>query len=159
MPDRWMVTGKQHGVALIEVMVAVLLLSVGLLGYSALQVRAVKATQSSLQRTTASILAGNILEVMRANKAWAIDPSHPYNMAAGTCDVPVTDNTLIKDDLNRWFNSLKTALGQSRTTCADITCADANSAAPGMCTINIYWDDSRAMGGLTQQTIQLVGRL
>ncbi len=148
----------QNGVALIEVLVAVLLLSIGLIGYSALQVRAVKATQSSLQRSAASILAANIIESMRANKSAAINPPYPYNMA-NRCSAPVTNGSLVQNDLNAWFLSVQAALGSAESTCADITCADVKSGAPGSCTVNIFWDDSRALGGQIKQSVQLVGRL
>ena len=158
MPNRPLYLSTQHGVALIEVMIAFLVLSVALIGYSALQVRAVKATQSSMQRTDASILASNILESMRANKAAALDPMHPYALATHTCSAPGTDGSLVQNDVNSWFVSLQAALG-SASSCADITCSDAASAAPGICTVNIYWDDSRALGGMSSQTVQVVGRL
>nr|WP_317199494.1 type IV pilus modification protein PilV [uncultured Psychrobacter sp.] len=57
---------SQRGVGLIEVMVAVLLLSVAVLGFSALQVRAVSATDESLVRTKSLTLVRNLAEVMRA---------------------------------------------------------------------------------------------
>ena len=44
---------QQKGVGLIEVLVAVLLLSVAVLGFSALQMRAISATDESLIRTQA----------------------------------------------------------------------------------------------------------
>lgn len=56
----------QYGVGLIEVMVAVLLLSIAVLGFSALQVRAVSATDESLVRTKSLTLVRNLAEVMRA---------------------------------------------------------------------------------------------
>ena len=80
MPTRQTGAKAQRGVALIEVLIAFLILSVGLVGFSALQVRAVKATQSSLQRNDAAMLANFILESMRANKAAAIDLALPYNL-------------------------------------------------------------------------------
>jgi type IV pilus assembly protein PilV len=159
MPKRQSPLIQQSGVALLEVMIAFLLLSIGLLGFSALQVRTVKATQSSLQRTSASNLALNILESMRANKAAATSLSLPYNQPTRTCVAPASGATLAQNDLENWFQSLKKALGNSDSTCADITCTDAASATPGMCTVNIYWDDSRALGGSTTQSVQLVGRL
>ncbi len=149
----------QRGVALIEVLIAFLILGVGLIGFSALQVRAVKAMQSSLQRSDAAILASSILESMRANKAAAIDPSLPYNLATRTCTAPSGSSTLAQADLVAWFGALQTALGNVTSTCADITCTDSNSTTPGICTINIYWDDSRALGGSSTQSVQLVGRL
>ncbi|MFM6990532.1 MAG: type IV pilus modification protein PilV [Rhodoferax sp.] len=150
----------QRGFALVEVMIAFMLLSVGLLGFSALQVRTVKATQSSFQRTDASNLALNIMEAMRANKAAAINPALlAYNLARTCSYSPGSPRTLAINDLDSWFRSMKIALGDVATTCADITCTDKSSAAPGMCTVNIYWDDSRAMGGSSTQSVQLVGRL
>lgn len=56
----------QHGVGLVEVLVAVLLLSVAVLGFSALQVRAVSATDESLVRTKSLTLVRNLAEIMRA---------------------------------------------------------------------------------------------
>lgn len=56
----------QHGVGLIEVLVAVLLLSIAVLGFSALQVRAISATDESLVRTKSLTIVRNLAEVMRA---------------------------------------------------------------------------------------------
>ena len=64
-----MLTNKltyQRGVGLIEVLVAVLLLSVAVLGFSALQVRAISATDESLVRTKSLTVVRNLAEVMRA---------------------------------------------------------------------------------------------
>lgn len=64
-----MLTNKlthQRGVGLIEVLVAVLLLSVAVLGFSALQVQAVSATDESLVRTKSLTVVRNLAEVMRA---------------------------------------------------------------------------------------------
>lgn len=56
----------QHGVGLIEVLVALLLLSIAVLGFSALQVRAISATDESLVRTKSLTIVRNLAEVMRA---------------------------------------------------------------------------------------------
>lgn len=60
------VRSTQIGVGLIEVMVAVLLLSVAVLGFSALQMRAIAATDESLVRTKSLTIVRNLAEVMRA---------------------------------------------------------------------------------------------
>ena len=57
---------NQYGVGLIEVLVAVLLLSVAVLGFSALQINALKATDESLVRTKSLTVVRNLAEVMRA---------------------------------------------------------------------------------------------
>ena len=60
-----MTKSGQTGVGLVEVLVAVLLLSVAVLGFSALQVRAVSATDESLVRTKSLTIVRNLAEVMR----------------------------------------------------------------------------------------------
>ena len=57
----------QRGVGLIEVMVALLLLSVAVLGYSALQGQAIKVTNESLERSQSLVMMRTIAEKIRAN--------------------------------------------------------------------------------------------
>jgi type IV pilus assembly protein PilV len=61
---------SQRGVTLIEVLITVLVLSVGLLGVAALNAFSLQAGQSSLQRTQASIIAGETLDWLRANRGY-----------------------------------------------------------------------------------------
>lgn len=69
---------SQSGVGLIEVLVAVLLLSVAVLGFSALQMRAISATDESLVRTKSLTVVRNLAEVMRAYpEAYVKDGSGP----------------------------------------------------------------------------------
>lgn len=57
----------QTGVGLIEVMVALLLLTVAILGYTALQGQAIKVTNESLERSQSLIMMRNIAEKIHAN--------------------------------------------------------------------------------------------
>ena len=55
----------QRGVGLVEVMVALLLLAVAVLGFSAMQLSAVKATDESLMRTQSISVIKTLSESMR----------------------------------------------------------------------------------------------
>lgn len=57
----------QKGVGLVEVLVALILLAIGVLGYTALQLRAVDATSEALTRSQASLILRGLTENMRAN--------------------------------------------------------------------------------------------
>lgn len=59
---------SQRGVGLMEVLVALLLLAIGVLGFTALQLRAVDATSEALNRIQAMNLARDLAESIRANK-------------------------------------------------------------------------------------------
>lgn len=58
----------QRGVGLIEVLVALLLLAVGVLGFSVLQLRAMDASQEAGARTIAMNSARDLAERMRINR-------------------------------------------------------------------------------------------
>lgn len=57
----------QKGVGLVEVLVALLLLAIGVLGYSALQLRAVDASSEALTRSQGMLVLRELAEGMRAN--------------------------------------------------------------------------------------------
>jgi type IV pilus assembly protein PilV len=59
----------QRGVTLFEIMITVFVLSIGLLGIAALQGRSKNTNYEAVQRTTAGLLAQDIIERMRANPA------------------------------------------------------------------------------------------
>ncbi len=75
----------QRGVGLVEVLVAVLLLSVAVLGFSALQMRAITATDESLVSTKSLTIVRNLSEVMRAYpESYVIGSGSNFTSAAPT---------------------------------------------------------------------------
>ena len=136
---------SQKGVGLIEVMIAVLIMGVGLLGIAAMQATALRNNQSALERTQATIQSYSILDAMRANRTAAL--ADEYNLAK-TCTAPAA-GTLAQTDLNRWITSLKTTLGDNAGSCGTIACE------AGTCLITVQWDDSRAVDGSDAQGVEV----
>ena len=131
----------QQGVSLLEVMISVLILGVGMLGIATMQTTALRNSQSSFERSQATIHSYAIIDAMRANRMAAL--AGEYNLTM-TCNAPVSGGTLAETDLHEWIVSMKTAIGGSAvdtTTCGSIAC-DA-----GNCTVIVRWDDSRATDG------------
>lgn len=62
----------QHGMGMVEVVVSLLLLAVAILGFSAMQMRAVKATDETLIRSDAMVAVRNIAENMRLHPTQAM---------------------------------------------------------------------------------------
>lgn len=60
-------SNKSHGVGLIEVLIAMLVIAVGILGFVGLQTTAKRTGYEALQRSTAVYLVNDILERMRSN--------------------------------------------------------------------------------------------
>ncbi len=91
-----MLKNAQTGIGLVEVMVALLLLAVAVLGFSAMQMRAIQATDETLYRSDAMVAVRNIAEDMRlyptqAQKAayrdFVNNPTAPtVNCASAACN-------------------------------------------------------------------------
>src|SRR3546814_19309439 len=60
---------RQRGVGMIEVLVSVLVLSVGLLGIALVQTRALANNTSSMGRSLATVATYTILDAIRADRA------------------------------------------------------------------------------------------
>lgn len=148
-------TMRRHvrGIGLIEVMVSVMVLSVGLLGIAAMQSMALRGGQGSLESTQAVMATNSILEAIRANRAQA----NSYNMVK-TCTAPTAGGTIAGADKAAWITSLKTTIGTAgdTTTCGQI--ANCDSANATNCTITVFWDDSRA-GGSTARELRVEGQI
>lgn len=59
---------NQEGVGLVEILVALLVLAIGILGFIALQYRAVEATSEAINRVQAMNIARDMAERIRANR-------------------------------------------------------------------------------------------
>ncbi|MGB3391920.1 MAG: type IV pilus modification protein PilV [Stenotrophomonas sp.] len=131
---------NERGMSLIEVMVAVLIMAVGLLGIAAMQTVALRNSQGSLERSQAVISAYAALEAMRANRDAAL--SGGYNTGGFICAGPGT-GSLAAADTTAWINGWRTALGLAAADtsgCGNIAC----NAGTGICEIQLRWDESHA---------------
>ena len=84
-PDR-----RQAGITLVEVMIALLVISVGLLAVASLQLLSKRSNYDAAQRTTAAQLADDLMERMRANPAALIDYLGAAPVGGGSVASPAT---------------------------------------------------------------------
>ncbi len=112
------------GVSLVEALVALLVLSIGLLGIAGLFVESVRNSRTALLRTQAINLVGDMADRIRANAtardAYDIDatPAHrpsatarrPRPMPAANCSAA----ELAEDDLARWVAAVRARLAGAR---------------------------------------------
>lgn len=125
------VESKQAGMTLIEVLVALLIFAVGVLGVAMLQLNALKYTDSAMGSTQISFIAQDLLERIRAN------PGANYALASlsqaptsGIPDIPRDQ------DLFDFATQLRRMVGDD---------TQASIAMNGSTvTITLEWNDSRA---------------
>lgn len=137
---------RDKGFSLIEVLIAVLVLGVGMLGVAALQMNALKKNQNSLQRTQAIAMISFMLDAMRANRLDVENGNYNLPKTCNLNDLPKDDN-LVSNDQKAWIAGLKDRIGDAGTTCGEIDCP---KGAPA-CTVRVYWTDSRLASGAEEQ--------
>lgn len=111
MPDRRGL--NERGFSLIEVLVALLVLSIGLLGLAMLQVQGMRANTDAYLRTQATMLAYDLIDRMRINNVAAQTGAYTASAAptgvtnceaiSGGCQVPADR---AKWDLSQWYKAL-----------------------------------------------------
>ena len=140
---------QQAGVGLIEVMVAVVVLSFGMLGLAAMQALALRNSQSALERSQAVVHAYAMFDAMRANRAAALIGRYDIPM---TCAAPDAGD-LIANDLRRWIAAMRQDRALGRSACGRISCGSMS------CTVTVQWDDSRGAGGRAAHQVRTTTRL
>jgi type IV pilus assembly protein PilV len=109
---------QSSGFTLLEIMVALLIISIGLLGVATLQVRGQQFNQAAYLRTQATFLAYDLMDRMRANRVKAIQGRYakqlPIN-ASEECDATACTTTqLINYDLDKWFAIVQETLPKGK---------------------------------------------
>jgi len=142
----------QRGVGLVEVLVAVLVLSIGLLGVGMVQTRALTNNNSSMGRSMSVIASYSIMDAMRADRVNALAGNYNGTVSANSCS---GSGSLAATQLLAWCNELGATLGAVSTTQGIINCT-----AAGACTVTIQFDDSRVGAGSSNaQTVVTRGML
>jgi type IV pilus assembly protein PilV len=125
------------GFTLIEVLVALVVLSVGLLGLAALQSNAIEFNHDAYLRSQATILAYDIADRIRANRQAAVNGD--YNSVFATtlpaCNAAVA-GTVVQQDIDAWRRALVCALPVGNGQ------IDWNNGTE-ILTVTVRWDDSR----------------
>jgi len=147
---------NHNGFTLIEVLIAMLLLGVGLLGLAGLQANSLSNTQLAYNRSMATELVYDMADRMRANipgiATYLIGPAAQIANCKNTTGC--SSAQMAQNDLFEW-NTLITTLpsGQS-IICIDSTPDDGTAALPSCdgvvgspYAIKIWWDDNH--DGLT----------
>ncbi|MFW2438864.1 MAG: type IV pilus modification protein PilV [Arenicellales bacterium] len=160
---------KIHGFTLLEVLIAVLVLGVGLLGLAQLQTTGLQNTHSANQRTVATQLAYEMTDRIRANKAGYLSGSYNKPTIGTVADCTATDcntSAMAIYDIDQWNTALADNLvGGHGIVCLDNTpndgtgdaddngtltstedaCDNTTSATMGanIYVVKVWWQDDR----------------
>jgi type IV pilus assembly protein PilV len=151
---------RMRGFSLIEVLVALIVVSIGLLGIAKMQAIAYSSTGVASKRSLAAIEAASLAASMHANRAyWSVSGTVPLNttvtgsavassdagIAGGACPVGNTatlaPQQLAAYDMACWASALKSLLPNDQAT---IACQSTAAPTPVSCTVTITWAENLA---------------
>ncbi|WP_300633867.1 type IV pilus modification protein PilV [Pseudomonas sp.] len=137
----------QSGMTLIEVLVALLVLALGLLGAAAIQLNALKYTDSARMTSQASFIAYDMLDRIRANAG--VD----YSWGRAEHAPPSTSTSSVRDlDLHDFEANIIGFAGKDAKGAVAISGDEV--------TISISWEDVRGVSSLGgRQTFTLTSRI
>lgn len=123
------------GFALLEVLVTLLILSVGLLGLAGLQAHSLRTNMSAYQRTQASVLAMDIVDRMRANRDAALKGEYDLKFSDSS---GVSQDALAKSDQTEWLQQLS----DPSLLAGGDGAIDCTTSSP-VCIVTVQWNDNR----------------
>jgi type IV pilus assembly protein PilV len=146
---------RAAGISMVESLVALVVISVGMLGIAGLYMSSLQAARSANLRMQAVNLASDMSDRIRANREAFV----AYNMAAGgtgvahICLTPTACSAafVAENDLYVWANAVKAALPAGAT--GAVTYLDNPGKRPDRYTIVVRW---REAGADVDSSYQLV---
>ena len=144
------VLSHQRGVGMMEILVALLILAIGVLGFVALQYRALEASAESTNRVQAITIARDLAERIRVNR----NAFTTYRTELGTAanQKAYKTNCLTTNCSNTDLADFDVSQVVSRATTFGMTmnimnCAGTNTATNTRSCIYVAWGDSSATDG------------
>lgn len=161
---------RQAGFTLVEILIALLISSIGLLGLVGMQALALASTQVSSMRSLVALQASSLAAAMHSNPGyWSAgkatsgfsvvgtaisDNNNQLGVVGGSCDsqtapgsVVCTSVQLAAFDVQTWVNNMNALLPTSTTS---VGCT-INPRVPLSCQLDITWTERYVtMGNATQ---------
>lgn len=147
-------TNRQNGFTLIEILVAVLILSLGLLGLAGLQAASIRSNHSAYLRSQATQLAYDMADRMRANivgfDKGLYDNATPVNTPSCVASAGCSDAAMAQFDVFWWTDAVATLLpAGAGVVCRDTSPNDGTPLLPGCdfatnanYVVKIWWSDA-----------------
>ena len=164
-PD--LLSEHQQGITMIEILVAMVIVSIGLLWAAAMTINGLESNRNAYQRTQASMLAYDIADRMRANPEGNYQlaglgsaPSMPQCFSAGqNCSI----SEMADADLARWVSIIS---GDGGSVVGELPSPGAEIILNGdVYTVTIEWEQvawdeaNNAFEDAQTQTVQLEVRI
>jgi type IV pilus assembly protein PilV len=146
---------RHRGFSLIEILVTILVLSLGMLGLAGLMATSLRNGMSASHRTQATWMAYDIIDRLRGNRDGALAGTYASALGTpGACSTAIPGGTVPAQDLAAWKNQIACVLPAGD---GSVTVSNVSNAA--LATVVIQWNDSRGTQGSATQSFTVTTRL
>jgi len=129
----------ERGFSMIEVLIAIVVLAIGLLGFALLQTTTLRYTQSANSRTLATNLGYSLLDQMRTNRLSAAQYTGAgFNSLTDTACNPSASTDAVAQGIASWRCQVFNALGPSAA-------ATVTFDASGQASVQLSWGERSAI--------------
>lgn len=139
--------GKRHarGVTIVEVLVAFVVLSIGMLGIAGLFAVTLRTSGTAIQRVAVVDLASDIADRIRANRrageAYAVEPVASDDKCVGESSVTCSPEEMAKNDVLLWRRQIARIFPGGNAVGTIAYQAGSSAVAPSTYTIRIKWGE------------------
>lgn len=138
---------RQRGITMVESLVALVVISVGMLGIAGLYLSSLQASRTAKLRSHAVELTSSIADRIRANRDAVTD----YNLAAdGTptavdCETKIcTARQIAQDDLATWLSDVRAVLPGADAVTGTVTVTDRAAPESDNYVIAVTWREANS---------------
>lgn len=151
-------TPLSAGFTLLEVLVALLVISIGLLGMAGVQALSINNTNTARMRGIAAIKAESLAAAMHANTAYwqnvsgTVSQSTVLALNTGSCGSSTcTASQVAGYDAAQWSSELSSSQMALPSASGTFSCT-SSTTAPVSCTISVSWQEKTMAPALTSTT-------
>ena len=151
---------RSYGFTLLEVMVAMVIFSIGLLGLASLQGQSLQFSHSAYLKSQATFYAYDVIDKMRANRTVAYAGNYTSSLATTGTDKGCYDDTgncsatdMALHDIFDWKQLLSDLPNGNGTVAQDGT------TIPVTFTVTVTWDDRSAADGSGAESMAITTEL
>lgn len=138
-------SNRMGGFTLLEVLVALIVLSIGLLGLSGLQTTGLRNNHSAFLRSQATLVTGDIIDRMRANRDAAFNGDYDiaYNATPTqvTCTSACSTLQVAQMDVELWRAYVERLPAGG---------SEVSVTAAGIAEVKVRWADTRDVNNLLE---------
>jgi len=138
---------RAAGFTMIEVLVAFIIFSFGMLGLAGLQTRVLTYSQSSLFRSQATALTDDILDRMRLDRQNAVGGNWNTDLSDSAASITTGPNTY-EFDLKDWKTQVESLLPAGKASIL------VDAASNNTVIVIIEWNDSRGTDSQNQAGLE-----